>query len=215
MDRVCQAEAVHVFMHAGKGASSAQPNNDVTVEECSVAVVVVDVDVDVAATVSLCRALYMMNLTQQARYLASNSGGSWFNSAFSYQVSSHTATIPMRDLHWALCASTKLDKGCIERRWQRLSPVQHIINCHAVYAVSCCAVCCKQNTIPVETFIGPYVPPQNLTKDALKEAGKGAQGAFAATISNAVIKMNAAAGAVPSWAWLPTNNPPADMAPGN
>lgn len=29
----------------------------------------------------------MMNLTQQARYLASNSGGSWFNSAFSYQVS--------------------------------------------------------------------------------------------------------------------------------
>lgn len=36
----------------------------------------------------MCRALYMMNLTQQARYLASNSGGSWFNSAFSYQVSS-------------------------------------------------------------------------------------------------------------------------------
>lgn len=28
----------------------------------------------------------MMNLTQQARYLSSNSGGSWFNSAFSYQV---------------------------------------------------------------------------------------------------------------------------------
>lgn len=47
----------------------------------------------------------------------------------------------------------------------------------------------------METFIGPYVPPQNLTKDALKAAGKGAQGAFAATISNAVIKMNAAAGA--------------------
>jgi len=37
----------------------------------------------------VCRALYMMNLTQQARYLASNSGGSWFNSAFSYQVSSN------------------------------------------------------------------------------------------------------------------------------
>lgn len=29
----------------------------------------------------------MMDLVQQARYLASNSGGSWFNSAFSYQVS--------------------------------------------------------------------------------------------------------------------------------
>eukprot|EP00878_Enallax_costatus_P000930 GHUV01001060.1.p1 GENE.GHUV01001060.1~~GHUV01001060.1.p1 ORF type:complete len:719 (+),score=173.97 GHUV01001060.1:262-2418(+) len=31
------------------------------------------------------RALHMLNLTQQARYLSSNSGGSWFNSAFSYQ----------------------------------------------------------------------------------------------------------------------------------
>lgn len=51
-----------------------------------------------------------------------------------------------------------------------------------------------QNTIPVETFIGPYVPPQNLTKDALKETKSGAQGAFAATISTAVIKTNAAAG---------------------
>jgi hypothetical protein len=75
-------------MPAGKDASSAQPNNDVTIEECPGAVV----DVHVAAAVSLCRALYMMNLTQQARYLASNSGGSWFNSAFSYQVSSNTAS---------------------------------------------------------------------------------------------------------------------------
>jgi len=48
--------------------------------------------------------------------------------------------------------------------------------------------------MPVETFLGPYVPPQNLTKDALKATGKGEQGAFAATISNANIKMNAAAG---------------------
>lgn len=44
------------------------------------------------------RGLYMMNLTQQARYLASNSGGSWFNSAFSYQVGCmqlvlHTAAV--------------------------------------------------------------------------------------------------------------------------
>jgi len=31
------------------------------------------------------RALQMMNITQQARYLSSNSGGSWFNTAFSYQ----------------------------------------------------------------------------------------------------------------------------------
>jgi hypothetical protein len=28
----------------------------------------------------------MMGLVPQARYLTSNSGGSWFNSAFSYQV---------------------------------------------------------------------------------------------------------------------------------
>jgi hypothetical protein len=37
-----------------------------------------------------CRGLYMMDLVQQARYLSSNSGGSWFNSAFSYQVSNTT-----------------------------------------------------------------------------------------------------------------------------
>lgn len=51
-----------------------------------------------------------------------------------------------------------------------------------------------QKAVTVEEFIGPYVPPQNLTKDALKGAGKGEQGAFANTISNAVIKGNAAAG---------------------
>lgn len=150
MDCVCQAEAVHVFMHAGKGASSAQPNNDVTVEECSVAVVVVDVDVDVAATVSLCRALYMMNLTQQARYLTSNSGGSWFNSAFSYQVSSHTATIPVEtfiaNAQWALCASAKLAKGCIERHWQRLSCTTYHLT--AVLSMLCHAVLCAANRTP-------------------------------------------------------------------
>jgi hypothetical protein len=51
-----------------------------------------------------------------------------------------------------------------------------------------------QHTIPVETFIGPYVPPQNLTKDALKDTKSGAQGAFAATIANGVIISNAVAG---------------------
>jgi hypothetical protein len=40
-----------------------------------------------AATLALgyVRALHLLGLTSQARYLASNSGGSWFNAAFSYQ----------------------------------------------------------------------------------------------------------------------------------
>jgi hypothetical protein len=40
-----------------------------------------------AATLALgyVRALHLLGLTCQARYLASNSGGSWFNAAFSYQ----------------------------------------------------------------------------------------------------------------------------------
>eukprot|EP00775_Hariotina_reticulata_P001277 gene1277-1617_t len=79
------------------------------------------------------RALQMMNLTQQAKYLSSNSGGSWFNSAFSYQ----------------------------------------------------------NNTLMSE-FIGPYVPPENLTHDVLKEVKKGAQGAFARTICDATITGQAA-----------------------
>lgn len=63
-----------------------------------------------------------------------------------------------------------------------------MLHCMSAYSLP------QQHTIPVETFIGPYVPPQNLTRDNLKDAGKGAQGAFAATISNAVIIANALAG---------------------
>lgn len=52
-----------------------------------------------------------------------------------------------------------------------------------------------QRTVPVETFIGPYLPPQNLTKDELKDSGKGNQGAFVSTIANSAIINNAIAGA--------------------
>jgi hypothetical protein len=40
-----------------------------------------------AATLALgyVRALHLLGLNSQARYLASNSGGSWFNAAYSYQ----------------------------------------------------------------------------------------------------------------------------------
>jgi hypothetical protein len=40
-----------------------------------------------AATLALgyVRAMHLLGLTAQSRYLASNSGGSWFNAAFSYQ----------------------------------------------------------------------------------------------------------------------------------
>jgi hypothetical protein len=32
------------------------------------------------------RALHELGVLSQARYMSSNSGGSWFNAAFSYQV---------------------------------------------------------------------------------------------------------------------------------
>lgn len=48
--------------------------------------------------------------------------------------------------------------------------------------------------MPVNEFLGPYVPPQNLTMDVLKDVNKGKQGAFANTIADAGIKLNAAAG---------------------
>jgi hypothetical protein len=51
--------------------------------------------------------------------------------------------------------------------------------------------------VPTAEFLGPYLPPQNLTRDTMKGAAKGEQGAFASTISNAVIKSNAAAGRCP------------------
>lgn len=82
------------------------------------------------------RALHMMNLTQQARFLSSNSGGSWFNAAFSYQ-----------------------------------------------------------SVMPVNTFLGPYVPPQDLSMGALGNTSKGAQGAFATTISEGSILAKGVAGA--------------------
>jgi hypothetical protein len=34
----------------------------------------------------LCRGLHELGVLSKARYISSNSGGSWFNAAFSYQV---------------------------------------------------------------------------------------------------------------------------------
>ncbi|KAF8060477.1 OHP1 [Scenedesmus sp. PABB004] len=68
------------------------------------------------------RALWQMGVLQRARYLASNSGGSWFNGAFSFTQA------------------------------------------------------------PLRQFLGPYVPPQNLT---LAVAGALPWGSYAAAISDA------------------------------
>lgn len=91
-----------------------------------------------AATLALgyVRALNMLNLTQQARYLSSNSGGSWFTAAYSYQ-----------------------------------------------------------QLLPVNEFLGPYLPPQELGISALQQVKKGAHGAFATTISTSSIISTGVTGA--------------------
>lgn len=56
--------------------------------------------------------LYMMNLVQQARYLSSNSGGSWFNSAFSYQASAWHMQLRERIISWQLTTGGRLHIWC-------------------------------------------------------------------------------------------------------
>jgi hypothetical protein len=76
----------------------------------------------------------MLNITSAARYLTSNSGGSWLNAAFSFQ-----------------------------------------------------------EKVPLEPFLGPYVPPQQLTQQQLHQADTG-NGSFAGVIANAGIVIPAAEG---------------------
>jgi hypothetical protein len=54
----------------------------------------------------------MMDLVQQARYLASNSGGSWFNSAFSYQVSNNTQGLEHSNSVNTITAQHSTGKHC-------------------------------------------------------------------------------------------------------
>jgi hypothetical protein len=76
----------------------------------------------------------MLNITSAARYITSNSGGSWLNAAFSFQ-----------------------DK------------------------------------VPLSAFLGPYIPPQQLTQQRLQQAD-ASNGSFASVIANAGIFIPGAAG---------------------
>ncbi|WIA31502.1 hypothetical protein OEZ86_002395 [Tetradesmus obliquus] len=89
-----------------------------------------------AATLGLgwLRALHMLNVTSKARYLTSNSGGSWLNAAFSFQ-----------------------------------------------------------DSVPLDSFLGPYLPPQQLSQQQLQQADSG-NGSFAGVIANAGILIPGAAG---------------------
>ncbi|WIA31484.1 hypothetical protein OEZ86_002377 [Tetradesmus obliquus] len=91
-----------------------------------------------AATLGLgwLRALHMLNVTSKARYLTSNSGGSWLNAAFSFQ-----------------------------------------------------------DSVPLDSFLGPYLPPQQLSQQQLQQADSG-NGSFAGVIANAGILIPGAADAV-------------------
>jgi hypothetical protein len=48
--------------------------------------------------------------------------------------------------------------------------------------------------MPVDNFVGPYLPPGDLSLAALADAKKGAEGAFAATLATSGIKLKAATG---------------------
>jgi hypothetical protein len=132
------------------------------------------------------RGLYMLNLVQQSRYLSSNSGGSWFNSAFSYQVRASVVAGGARG------ASAGVDVGKVPTTAR--APARRCRLRDAMRCCRCCRGCMLQSTVPVAEFLGPYIPPQNLTRDAMRGSRDGKQGAFAATIANAVIKANALVG---------------------
>jgi hypothetical protein len=76
----------------------------------------------------------MLNITSTARYLTSNSGGSWLNAAFSFQ-----------------------------------------------------------DSVPLDAFLGPNIPPQQLTQQRLQQADTG-NGSFAGVIANAGILIPGAEG---------------------
>jgi hypothetical protein len=48
--------------------------------------------------------------------------------------------------------------------------------------------------MPVDDFVGPYLPPADLSLAALADAKKGAEGAFAAALATSGIKLKAATG---------------------
>jgi hypothetical protein len=50
-----------------------------------------------------------------------------------------------------------------------------------------------QDKVPLETFLGPYVPPQQLTQQQLQQADTG-NGSFSGVIANAGIVILAAEG---------------------
>ncbi|KAF6265851.1 hypothetical protein COO60DRAFT_1623718 [Scenedesmus sp. NREL 46B-D3] len=91
-----------------------------------------------AATLGLgwLRALHLLNITSAARYLTSNSGGSWLNAAFSFQ-----------------------------------------------------------DRVPLSSFLGPYIPPQQLTEQRLQQADTG-DGSFAGVIADAGLLIPGAQGAI-------------------
>lgn len=55
-------------------------------------------------------------------------------------------------------------------------------------------LCLMQDGLPLPEFLGPYVPPQNLTLDSLRSVADKKHGDFAAVISAATIRLKAATG---------------------
>lgn len=51
-----------------------------------------------------------------------------------------------------------------------------------------------QDVMPVSEFLGPYIPPERLTRAALKGVASKEHGDFAAVISGATIRLRAASG---------------------
>lgn len=67
--------------------------------------------------------------------------------------------------------------------------------------VSLSIVDTMQDRMPLAEFLGPYVPPQNLTLDSLKSVAERQHGDFAAVIADATIRRKAAEGVWGDTAW--------------
>lgn len=53
---------------------------------------------------------------------------------------------------------------------------------------------CLQDVLPLPEFLGPYVPPQNLTLNSLRSVADKKHGDFAAVIAAGTIRLKAAVG---------------------
>ncbi|WIA35178.1 hypothetical protein OEZ86_003644 [Tetradesmus obliquus] len=110
------------------------------------------------------RALWQMGVLQQARYIASNSGGSWFNGAMSY---TQVGTGP-----GCAAAAAAVAAAAVAAPAVALTCAAGIMHC----GDSCFSGAMSYTQVPLKQFFGPYIPPQQLDTSAAQTLSPGSYG---------------------------------------